>query len=309
MRTAAPFLDTADLDAFDALTAALGDPRPHPTEAALSQLGQGLMTELLDLLLGSALEDHVVVISEALIGGLHGGAQRLERAADRARDALARGLRDFDASEVADHDLQQARAETDAADAAVRAMEIVRDAAAEAYAAATGESWSPWRGGVRPSGATAGQVDAAHALRARQARRLAEADAGGQVVAFRGAPAAATPEDAMRIFDALNWAQAEWPQMSLALTGAPGAERIARRWASQKHVRLILARPDFERHGRGAPFRANDTLMALEPVCVLALSMSVAGVGGAGRPFGPVLNLAQQAHAAGVRCVRIAAKR
>lgn len=304
-----PFLLTADLgDAFDAMSAALQDPRPHPAEAALVQLGVALMTELLDTLLGSALEDHVGPIAESLIGGLHAAAQRLDRLADRHREALSRGLREFDASEVADHDLQQAKIATDAADAAVRAVELVRDAAADAYATATGETWSPWRGGVRGSGMTAAQIDAAHALRARQASKLAEADPGAQVVAFRGAPDAASPEDASRIFDALNWAQSQWPAMSLALTGARGAEQIARRWAAQKRVRLVLARPDFAQHGRAAPFRANDVLMALEPVCILTLSKTVCG-GIEARPFGPVLNLAEKAQAAGVRCVRISARR
>jgi hypothetical protein len=310
MRPTAPFLNTADPGLpLDAFTAGLDDPRPFPTEAALQQAGHAVATEVLDLVLGGGLEDHVGLIVESLIGGLHTAALRLERLADRSRDALARGLREFDGSEVADHDLQQARADTDRADAAVRALEALRDAAAEAYATATGETWSPWRGGTRPSGATAGQIDAAHALRTREALRLKQADAGRAVVVFRGAPGAAGPEDAMRIFDGLNWARATWPDMSLALTGAPGAEQIAKRWAAQKRVRLVLARPDFERHGRAAPFRANDALMALEPVCVLALSRSLHQVEGASaRPFGPVLSLVQQAQSAGVRCVRISAR-
>ncbi len=305
----APFLNTADLGGpFDALAAGLQDPRPHPTEAALVQFGQALMTELLDLTLESALEDHVCMIAEALIGGLHAGAQRLERRADRCRETLSRELRAFDASEVADHDLQAARWETDAADVATRALEIVRDAAAEAYAVATGETWSPWRGGTRPSSATAAQIDAAHALRAREARRLADTDAGDQVVVFRGAPQAVAPEDATRIFDALNWARSEWPEMTLALSGAKGADQIAKRWAAQKRVRLVLARADFERHGRAAPFRANDQLMALRPLCVLTLASSLAGRPGSTEAFGPALSLAQQAQAAGVRWVRVAAK-
>lgn len=311
MRVTAPFLDTADLGgAFDAQTAALRDPRPHPTEAALVQLGQAVMTELLDLMLESALEDHLTVVAEALIGGLHSGALRLERVADRHRETLARGLREFDASEVADNDLQEARAETDAADVATRAVEILRDAAAETYAVATGETWSPWRGGVRGSGSTAAQIDADHALRAREALQLSRADAGDQVVVFRGAPLADTPEDASRVFDALNWARDQWPGMTLALTGAKGPERIAKRWASQKRVRLVLARPDFDRHGRAAPFRANDTLMALRPVCVLTLSVSVTqDARGQVKAFGPVLSLAQQAREAGVQCLRVSARR
>lgn len=296
------------LDAFDALAAALEDPRPHPTEAALGQLGAALMTELLDTVLETALEDFTAAICECVVGGLHAAAQRIEREADRARDRLARELREFDGSEVGDTDLQDAQRQADAADVAVRAVEQVRDAAAEAYAAATGETWSPWRGGVRASGSTAAQIDARAALRTAQARRAAAQDPGDAVVAFRASPRSETPEDATRIFDALNWALSEWPQMSLAVTGAAGGERIAKRWAAQKRVRLVLARPDFAAHGRAAPFRANDTLMALEPVCVLALSRSLAETSRDPKPFGPVLNLVEQAQHAGVRCIRIGRK-
>jgi hypothetical protein len=307
MRPTSPCLSAADPGLpLDAFAEALDDPRAFPSEAALTQVGRAVMTELLDLLLGGALEDHVGVAAESLIGGLHTAVLRLERSADRSRDALARGLREFDGSEVADHDLQDAKAKTDAADAAVRALEVLRDAAADVYATTTGETWTPWRGSVRASGATAAQIDAAHALRTREALRLAHTDPGPEVVAFRGAPGAVTPEDASRIFDALNWARKTWPAMSLALTGAPGAEQIARRWAVQNRVRVVLSRPDFERHGRAAPFRANDALMALEPVCVLALAASVTPQV-AQKPFGPVLSLVQIAQAAGVRCVRVRA--
>lgn len=309
MRALLPLPDPSEpLDAFDALTAALEDPRPHPTAEALRQLGAAVMTELLDLVLGTALEDHVVVLCETLIGGLHSGALRLDRDADRARDRLAADLRDFDGSEVADVDLQDARQVVEAADAAVRAVELVRDAAAEAYAQATGEAWSPWRGSVRGHGVTAAQLEARDALRARTDRRRSAHDPGDQVVAFRAGSACDAPEDARRIFDALNWAHSEWPDMTLAITGAPGGEGIARRWAQQKGVRLVLARPDFGRHGRAAPFRANDELMALEPVCVLVLARSLEAAAEA-PAFGPALNLAELAQARAVRCVRIALRR
>jgi hypothetical protein len=309
MRPHPAFFNTADLDAFDARTAALEDSRPHPTEPQLAQLGSALMTELLDVLLDTALEDHLTAVCETFIGGLHAGAQRLERDADRRRDALAEQLRDFDGSEVADGELQEAKRLADALDVAVRAVEIVRDAAAGAYATATGEVWSPWRGSTRPGQATAAQIDAEAALRTRAARRVADADPGDAVVAFRASPRGDAAEDARRIFDALNWAKAEWPDMSLALTGAKGGERLAKRWAQQKGVRLVLARPNFERHGRAAPFRANDQLLALQPVCVLVLPESLGPASAAAAaPFGPCLNLADQARARGVRCVRICAR-
>jgi len=308
MRSHPTFFNTADLDGFDARTAALEDPRPHPTEPQLVQLGRAVMGEVLDMLLGGALQDHTVPICETLIGGLHAGVQRLERDADREREQLAGLLRDFDGSEVADVDLQEAKARADALDVAAEAVAFVRDAAADAYGVATGEVWSPWRGSVR-GGKTAAQVDAQEALRALAECRRGTRDPGDAVVAFRASPRSDAPEDATRIFDALNWARAEYPGMSLALTGAKGGERIAKRWAQQKGVRLILARPDFARFQRAAPFRANDQLMALRPVCVLLLPESLGRAAEAGAPlFGPVLNLAEQARHNGVRCVRIVAK-
>jgi hypothetical protein len=116
MRTLPTFFNTADLDGFDALTAALQDRRPHPTQAALRQVGAAVMTEILDLVLGTALEDQVSPLCEAVIGGLHSAVHRLDREADRLREEMARLLRDFDGSEVADTDLQEAKARADAVD-------------------------------------------------------------------------------------------------------------------------------------------------------------------------------------------------
>ncbi|HEY8616065.1 DUF2493 domain-containing protein [Phenylobacterium sp.] len=293
--------------AFDVRSAALEDPRPHPTEAALVQLGCALMTELLDLLAETALEDVQTILGESLIGAFHSAAGRIEREADRARDRIRLLEQGFDGSEPADTELQEAIRAARAADVAQAAAELVRDAAAEAYSVGTGEAWTPWRGGRRASALTAAQLDARAAIRAAERRRSAEAP--GPVVAFRGSPAAVTEVDANRIFDALNWARGEWPEMALATTGAKGAERLAVRWAQQKGVTLVLARADFDRHGRAAPFRANQELMALAPVCCLTLSRSLdPGQAMSERAFGPALNLAELAHRQAVRCVRIGPK-
>jgi hypothetical protein len=301
---------TGHLSPLEAQALELDDPRPHPPEAALVQVGQALMTELLDLLGDTALEDFQIVLCEALIGAFHSASQRIDREADRSRDEVRRLLRDFDASEVADADLQAATRKTRAADVAVMAADLVRDAAAEAYRVATGEVWTPWRGSVRPSRVTAAQVEAREALRAMKARRSQALDPGNAVVAFRAAPGADTAADGGRIFDALNWALETWPDMALATCGARGGEKLAISWARQKRVKLVLAKPDFDRAGRAAPFKANDALLELEPVCVLTLAASLQPhPHEAARPFGPALNLAQKAAERGVRCVAIKAAR
>jgi len=294
--------------AFDDLTASLGDARPHPTEDALIQLGRALMTELVDVISDTALENYQTILGEALIGAFHSAAGRIERDADRARDAMRALDRDFDGSEAADVELQEATAKARAGDAAILACELIRDAESETWTIATGEVWTAWRGSRRGTHLTAAQLEAKQAIRAIRNRRSGDADPGGPVIAFRGAPTADTAEDAGRIFDALNWAKGEWPDMALATTGAKGSEKLAIKWAQQKGVKLILARADFDTHGKAAPFRANDDLIALEPEVCLTLVHSVAGVREEQRPFGPALNLGQKAMENGLRHVPIKAR-
>lgn len=289
--------------AFDIRASALEDERPHPTEAALIQFGQALMTELLDLVGKTALQDVQTVLAESLIGAFHSAAGRIARDADRARDRVRQLDRDFDGSELADSELQAASGEARAADVAVEAIELIRDAASEAWTVASGEVWTAWRGSRRGTRLTAAQMEARQVLRAVAEKRQEARRPTGPIVAFRGAPLADTAEDAGRIFDALNWAREQWPDMALATTGAKGAEKLAIRWARQKNVTLVLARADFDRHGKAAPFRANDEMMALDPICCLSLARSVADQ--EARPFGPALNLGQQAQSRGLRHLSI----
>jgi hypothetical protein len=307
-----PFIASASQksnSAFDDLTGSLGDQRPHPTEDALIQLGRALMTELVDVISDTALEDYQTILGEALIGAFHSAAGRIERDADRARDTMRSLDRDFDGSEAADTELQDATAKARAGDAATQACEMIRDAASETWTIATGEVWTAWRGTRRGTHLTAAQLEAKQAIRAIRNRKSGEADPGGPVIAFRGAPTADTSDDAGRIFDALNWAKQEWPDMALATTGAKGSEKLAIKWAQQKGVKLILARADFDTHGKAAPFRANDELIALEPTCCLTLVHSVDRTRSEDqRPFGPALNLGQKAMESGLRHVPIKAR-
>ena len=122
------------------------------------------------------------------------------------------------------------------------------------------------------------------------------------MVGFRAAPQADTAEDAGRIFDALNWAHGQWPDMALATSGAKGGEKLAIKWAKQKGVTQVLAKADFDRNGRAAPFRANDEMLELDPVCVLTLANSINPSRGCSlQPFGPAMNLAQKAAGKGIR--------
>lgn len=294
--------DTGAISHYEAQCLLLEDVRPHPEEEALIQLGQALTNEMLDLIGDTALEDFQATMLEALIGAFHSASQRIERDADRARDTLGGLLRDFDGSEILDTEIQDATRTTKAADIAVLALEIIRDAACATYTTATGEVWSPWKGSLRPTRATAAQIDARDALRAAKASKHAQSHPGASVVAFRAAPHADTAEDAARIFDALNWAKAQWPDMTLLTSGAKGAEKLAIRWAQQKGVGTVLARADFDKHGRAAPFRVNDLMLEFDPVCVLTLADTLNAARQKDvKPFGPALNLASKANELGIR--------
>ena len=302
-------LSSDRLTAYEAQALQLEDTRTHPPEAALHQLGTSLMTELLDIVGETALEDFHVLIGEALIGAFHSVAQRIERDADKARDQLGGLVRDFDGSEVLDTEIQDVTRKARAADVATLAMEIVRDAAADTYTTNTGEVWSPWKGSVKGTRTTAAQIEARDAIRAQKARKHAATDPGATIVGFRGAPQADTADDAHRIFDALNWAKDQWPDMALATSGAKGAEKLALKWAKQKGVRVVLAKADFDRHGRAAPFRANDEMLELDLVCVLTLANTLNPErGSALKPFGPALNLAQKAAERGLRHLPVKAR-
>ncbi len=292
--------------AFDDQATALEDTRAWPTEAQLCQLGTAIMTELLDVIGDTGLQDVQTILAESLIGAFHSAAGRIERDADKARDAMVRLERDFDGSEMADTELQEATAKARTADCAAAAAELVRDAASASYTTITGEAWTAWRGSLRGSRLTAAQVEAKQAIRFQHARKQALADPGRTVVAFRGSPKADTAEDAGRIYDALNWALGEWPDMALATTGAPGAEKLAIKWSRQKGVKLVLAKADFEKHGKSAPFRANDEMLQLSPVCCLTLAHTLnAARAEQTTPFGPALNFGQKAQEEGVRHVSV----
>ena len=248
MHISPPPLPSSDrLTPYEAQTLLLQDIRTHPPEAALHQLGHSLMTELMDVVGETALEDFHVLIGEALIGAFHSAAQRIERDADKTRDQLAGLVRDFDGSEVLDTEIQDATRKARAADVATLAMEIVRDAASASYTTTTGEVWTPWKGSVKASRTTAAQIEARDALRsAKASAKHAATDPGAIIVAFRAAPQADTAEDAGRIFDALNWAEDRngrtWRCCS------PAAPRAPRSWPSngpgKRASLLVLAKAD-----------------------------------------------------------------
>lgn len=305
MQNALPAFFTGDLSEIERDALGIGDDRPFPTEPELMQLGHSTMTEALDVLLNSGLEDYTVIICEGIIGGLHNAAQRIQKEADK-HGAEMRGIeRDFDGSEVLDTQLQEATQRKRLADLAARSIELIRDSAAETFHVTTGQAWTPYRGSIRTSPVTAALVQARDVIRADQAAKANLMPAGARVIAFRAAPRTNSHTDSNRIFDALNWAYAQCPNMVLATTSAAGGEQIAISWAKQKKIPVIIEKPNFDRDGKAAPFKANDTLLKLNPVLCLTLPKSLEAPEGVEKA-GPVLNIGQKATQQAVRHIEIA---
>lgn len=293
------------LSRYDAACADAHHDLPHPPQGEIEALGHNIANEMLDALLGSALEEHVPVLMEGLIGGVHSAILRLQRQADRSADDMRRLQRDFDGSEIKDVELQDATLAFNRAEAAVMIAEVLRDAASDTYTQATGEVWTPWRGSARNQATTLALTEARDALKARDRRNQAMADPGDQVVVFRGARQANTQIDAMRIYDALNWAHLQFPNMRLATTGNHGAEQIAMKWARDKRINPILAKANFDKFKSAAPFRANDELLALEPVLVLHLDTSLDESVRQDGVFGPSEKIATAARGLGIRTMAV----
>ena len=115
----------------------------------------------------------------------------------------------------------------------------------------------------------------------------------GTLVAIAGGK---TVSDPGAVFARLDKAKAKYDDIILAHGGGPGVERIAAQWAERNGVHQVVCKPDWNAHGRAAPFRRNDELLNLLPKGVIAFPGS-----------GITDNLVDKAVALGIPVQRVAA--
>ena len=209
---------------------------------------------------------------EHLLWGIVNAFDAQVRRLDRGVDRLTPKLRDLqnaqDGTEINARELElttdRARNLGDRRDA----FEQLRDTATDAYRAATGDTWRPRRGShTSQSGKlTSAAIDARDFLRARQDRETKAHLPDGPLVAVTGGKDA----DAGAVFRSLDKARAKYADMVLVHGGGPGVDRIAAQWAERHGVHQVVCKPDWNRHGRAAPFRRNDELLNLLPKGVIA---------------------------------------
>ena len=205
---------------------------------------------------------------ESLLWGfvntLHMQTVRLDRTVDKLSPKLRELQSAQDGSEVQAWELERVIERAQHLGDRRDAFEQLRDAAAERYRSDTGNTWRPRHGShtSRTSQLTSAAIDARDFLRARENEKTKAHLPQGTLVAVTGSKPV---EDANRIFGALDNVRNKYPDMVLVHGGGPGAEKIASRWAESKGVHQVVCRPDWNAHGKAAPFRRNDELLRLLP--------------------------------------------
>ena len=104
-------------------------------------------------------------------------------------------------------------------------------------------------------------------MRARKDRETRAHLPEGTLVAIAGGKQVT---DVAAVIARLDRAKAKYADIILVHGGGPGIERIAAQWADRNGVHQVVCKPDWNAHGRAAPFRRNDDLLNLLPKGVIA---------------------------------------
>ena len=243
------------------------DPRPLPD----ARLAAGAVADMVDALAGCLQDTRVESELEDLLWNLVNIFHRAGAHADRKLDdneQLQRRLqRDQDGSEIRSVELERAICEGISLIERRDAMEFFREAASDQYRALMRKGWMPRTGSrIQQKAMTAALIDSRDFLDARLRAKAATLLPEGTRIAFTGGADA----DHHAIWDALDRTRARHPDMILLHGATPtGAERAAACWAESRGVTQVAFRPDWNRHGKAAPFKRNDRMLEALPLGVI----------------------------------------
>ncbi len=241
------------------------DPRPLPE----ARLAGGAIADMFDGLAGCLIDTRLEPDLEDLLWNLvnlfHRAGERVERVLDDNEQAQRKLQREQDGSEIRSVELERATAEGISLIERRDAMEFFREAAAEQFRIHMRKSWSPRSGSrVHHQTLTASVIDSRDFLDKRLREKASALLPEGTRIAFTGG---ADHGDHRIIWDALDRARLRHPDMVLLHGATPtGAERAAACWADSRSVPQVAFRPDWNRHGKSAPFKRNDRMLEALPV-------------------------------------------
>lgn len=240
------------------------DPRPLPDAPAL----QGGLTDAFDALVvafaGTRLEPDLEGLLWGHVNLFHRKIERLQRDLDANEQAQRRSQQEQDGSEIRSVELERLVAQGLSLIERRNAFEFCREQAAELFESHTGSAWRPRAGSVvNHQALTAAVIDSREFLAAKRRTEIEPLLPTGTRIAFAGG---LDCNDHQAIWAALDRTRAKHADMVLLHGDSPrGAERIAACWAQARQVPQIAFRPDWKRHGKAAPFKRNDSLLATLP--------------------------------------------
>jgi hypothetical protein len=248
-----------------------------PEPEAVAQTLAGVWSDLFELFPGTSIEEDAEEIAWGMVNLFHRAAMKRGAQLDRATDEVRCLLACADGSEVHTSELEQWIGQARSAEAAMIALEAVREEAALLYTNETGSSWRP-AGGSRlnhSAALTSAVVDGRAFLKARsEARRRAAMPEGTPVLFAGGRNAFATAEEAKafahNVWDTLDKVRDRVADLVLVHGGdSRGADRLASAWAERRKVPQVAFGLD-RRLGPRAGFRRNEQMLSLKPRCLVA---------------------------------------
>ena len=218
---------------------------------------------------GTQLADERESLLWGFVNTLHAQTQRIDRAVDRIVPEMRDLERAQDGSEVSAHELETLTERAQNLGDRRDAFEKMRDLAAEGYRVETGETWRPRSGShVSRTGAlTSAAIDARDFVRARKDRETRAHLPQGTLIAFAGGKDIC---DTTAIWNELDKAKAKYDDMILAPRRRTRRRAHRRQVGGEPRRRPSGLPPDWNRHGKAAPFRRNDDLLNLLPKGVIA---------------------------------------
>ena len=218
---------------------------------------------------GTQLADEREALMWGFVNTLHSQVTRLDRAVDRIVPDMRDLERAQDGNEVKAWELQTLTDRAQNFGDRRDAFEKMRDLAADAYRVETGDTWRPRHGShtSQTGRLTSAAIDARDFRRARKDRETQAHLPDGTLVAITGGKHV---PDADAVWTTLDRARAKYGDMVLLHGGGPGIEKIAASWAEARGVSQVICRPDWNAHGKAAPFRRNDELLNFLPKGVIA---------------------------------------
>lgn len=250
-----------------------GDPAcDAPEPDSVAQTLAAIWSDLFMLFPETAIEDDAEEIAWGMVNLFHRAAMKRGAQLDRATDEIRCLLASADGSEVHTSELEERIDRARAAEAAMLALESIREEAALLYTNETGSSWRP-AGGSRLNHSpalTSAVVDGRAFLRARsESRRRAATPEGTPVVFAGGRLSFASTDDAKtfadRVWETLDKVRDRVADLVLVHGGdGKGTDRLAAAWAERRKVPQVAFALD-RRLGSRAGFRRNEQMLSLKP--------------------------------------------